>query len=994
MKKKKFIAWLTAASVCLSAFLSPYSAETANAMTTVETDVPTASEECTILGVYGSYHSQAQDGLDRINEIRKEACEAGNVPDPNQSSRMLAPEDYSPLKWSADLERIARIRAAEGGLAFGFLASGHDRLNGKNTFSISYNGVSSFAENLAYNWGTSMVSGINQWYKEKEDWVNQAEGKVTGHYTSMINPSYTYVGLGDFYTEEASFSNTLAGEFSFSTEDLDQTMQDAPSDVMQKIEVKNSYITGYTLEGVSAIYTDKTTMLTPKANLANDSKSHKLWVLDALTYTSSDTSVATVTDDGVVTGHKNGETVITAQSDSGVLASTTITIKCGHTKELLSSTPPTCKEEGLNIYRCDICGEAIEQKLPKTIHMYIYGNADSAGYRTGICSFCHDTLKIIPPMQYNLWWRNSTSDSDKYTSLLFPSKNPINSTVYCRIENIDGDENYRDMIIESSDESVISVPETALPNFADNELHVLAPGITTLTIYPKYNPGYKNIYTVRIGDPQSVDISTADTVLSQTSYPYTGKACTPDVSVSFHDTPLKADKDYTLTYENNIEAGTATAVITGAGIFRGTIRKDFTITEAYTPEPALKAISACTITVDPDSFVYDGTAKTPNVSVKDGSNILAKDTDFTVSYQNNINVGAATAVITGKGSYTGTVSKNFTITQPSTPVPELKDISACTITVDPDSFVYDGTAKTPNVSVKDGSNILAKDTDFTVSYQNNINVGAATAVIAGKGSYTGTVSKNFTITQPSTPVPESKELSKCVITLSQASYTYDGTVKTPVITVKDGNKTLVNHSDYTLIYKNNINAGTAEVTIIGKGLYKGEVTKYFTIKMKKGTSHKIGSYQYKVTGVNTVSMTKILKRNVKKVQVPKTVKIGGKQFKVTAIANKAFKNNKQITNVQIQDNVKAIGASAFEGCTKLTKATLGKSVTQIGGNAFKGCKKLNTLTIKSTKLKKVGKNALKGIHTTAKIKVPSKKLSAYKKLFKNKGQGKKVKILK
>ncbi len=755
-----------------------------------------------------------------------------------------------------------------------------------------------------------MVSGINQWYKEKEDWVNQAEGKVTGHYTSMINPSYTYVGLGDFYTEEASFSNTLAGEFSFSTEDLDQTMQDAPSDVMQKIEVKNSYITGYTLEGVSAIYTDKTTMLTPKANLANDSKSHKLWVLDALTYTSSDTSVATVTDDGVVTGHKNGETVITAQSDSGVLASTTITIKCGHTKELLSSTPPTCKEEGLNIYRCDICGEAIEQKLPKTIHMYIYGNADSAGYRTGICSFCHDTLKIIPPMQYNLWWRNSTSDSDKYTSLLFPSKNPINSTVYCRIENIDGDENYRDMIIESSDESVISVPETALPNFADNELHVLAPGITTLTIYPKYNPGYKNIYTVRIGDPQSVDISTADTVLSQTSYPYTGKACTPDVSVSFHDTPLKADKDYTLTYENNIEAGTATAVITGAGIFRGTIRKDFTITEAYTPEPALKAISACTITVDPDSFVYDGTAKTPNVTVK-----------------------------------------------------------------------Y-------------GNTILAKDTDFTVSYQNNINVGAATAVIAGKGSYTGTVSKNFTITQPSTPVPESKELSKCVITLSQASYTYDGTVKTPVITVKDGNKTLVNHSDYTLIYKNNINAGTAEVTIIGKGLYKGEVTKYFTIKIKKGTSHKIGSYQYKVTGVNTVSMTKILKRNVKKVQVPKTVKIGGKQFKVTAIANKAFKNNKQITNVQIQDNVKAIGASAFEGCTKLTKATLGKSVTQIGGNAFKGCKKLNTLTIKSTKLKKVGKNALKGIHTTAKIKVPSKKLSAYKKLFKNKGQGKKVKILK
>lgn len=825
MKKKRFIAWLTAASVCLSAFIAPYSAETVNAMTTVETDVTTASEECTILGVYGSYYSQAQDGLDRINEIRKEACEAGDVPDPRQPSRMLAPEDYSPLKWSADLESIARIRAAEGGLAFGFLSSGHDRLNGKDTFSISYNGVSSFAEDLAYNWGTSMVSGINQWYGEKADWVNQAEGTVTGHYTSMINPSYTYVGLGDFYTEEASYPNTLAGEFSFSTEDLDQTMQDAPSDVMQKIEVKNSYIIGHVLEGVTTIYTDKTTTLTPKASLANKSKSHKLWVLDAVAYTSSDTSVATVEDNGVVTAHKNGEAVITAQSDSGVLASTTITVKCGHTKELLSSTPPTCTSEGLNIYHCDICGESIEQKIPKTAHNYIFGDADSEGYRTGTCSVCQDTINIIPPTTYTLWWRNSTSDSTSYSSL-FPRANPIDSIIYCWIDEIDGDEAYQDMVIESSDESVISVPETAVPNSSNNQLHVLAPGIATLTIYPKYNPALRKILTVRIGDPQSVDITTADTVLSQTSYPYTGMACTPDVSVTFHDVLLKEDADYTLTYENNIEAGTATAVITGAGIFRGTIRKDFTITQAGTPEPELKAISACKITLNPVSFVYDGTPKTPEVTVIDGDSTLKKDTDFTVTYKNNTNIGAA------------------------------------------------------------------------------------------------------------------------------------------------------------------------EVTITGKGLYKGELTKYFTIKMKKGSSHKAGFYQYKVIGADTVSMTKVANRSVKKIQVPKTVKIGGKQFKVTAIADKAFKNNKKITNVQIGDNVKTIGVSVFEGCTKLTKATLGKGVTQIGSNAFKGCKKLNTLTIKSTKLKKVGKNALKGIKPTAKIKVSPKKLSAYKKLLKNKGQGKKVKILK
>ena len=131
-----------------------------------------------------------------------------------------------------------------------------------------------------------------------------------------------------------------------------------------------------------------------------------------------------------------------------------------------------------------------------------------------------------------------------------------------------------------------------------------------------------------------------------------------------------------------------------------------------------------------------------------------------------------------------------------------------------------------------------------------------------------------------------------------------------------------------------------------------------------------------------------------KVKIPKTVKIGGKSFKVTAIGNNAFKKNKKITSVEIGNNVKTIGTSAFEGCTKLNKASIGTGVTQIGSSAFKNCKKLGTITVKSTKLNKVGKNALRGIKSTAKVKVPAKKLSSYKKLFKNKGQGKNVKIVK
>lgn len=271
--------------------------------------------------------------------------------------------------------------------------------------------------------------------------------------------------------------------------------------------------------------------------------------------------------------------------------------------------------------------------------------------------------------------------------------------------------------------------------------------------------------------------------------------------------------------------------------------------------------------------------------------------------------------------------------------------------------------------------------------------------IYGKtGSYTETYAKENNIKFSSTgsisnPI-EKRTISSNHVSLSQTSYAYDKKAKKPTVTVKDGTVVLKEGTDYTFTYNNNINAGTVKVTIMGKGNYKGTVTKKFTITVKKGTSHKVGSYQYQVTGTSTVSVTGAKNNKVTKIKVPKTVKIGGKTFKVTAIASNAFQNNKKIVCVEIGDNVKAIGTAAFEGCTKLSRATLGRGVTEIGGNTFKNCKKLGNITIKSVKLKKVGKNALKGVKSTAKIKVPAKKLSAYKKLYKNKGQNKKVRFLK
>ena len=142
-----------------------------------------------------------------------------------------------------------------------------------------------------------------------------------------------------------------------------------------------------------------------------------------------------------------------------------------------------------------------------------------------------------------------------------------------------------------------------------------------------------------------------------------------------------------------------------------------------------------------------------------------------------------------------------------------------------------------------------------------------------------------------------------------------------------------------------------------------------------GTTKTVGKAIYKVTKSDakngTVTLLKLTSKNEKKFTVPAAVKVDGVSFKVTEISRNAFKNNK-----------------------KLKQVTIGKNVTKIGANAFSGDKSLKKITIKSAKLKKAGKKAFKGIHAKCKIKVPKKKLSAYKRLLKGKGQKAGVKITK
>ena len=237
---------------------------------------------------------------------------------------------------------------------------------------------------------------------------------------------------------------------------------------------------------------------------------------------------------------------------------------------------------------------------------------------------------------------------------------------------------------------------------------------------------------IEVKDKESIE--KASVSLSYSSVNYSGNECKPDVTVTYNGKTLELNKDYSVSYSNNVNVGTATVTITGIGDYTGTVTKNFQITQNQ------KSLSNCTITLNKTVFKSTGKAIKPRVTVKDGEKVLTAGTDYIVRYDDNTDPGTASVIIAGRGSYTGRITKTFKILDSNA-----KNISECSITLNKYSFNYTGKGIKPRVTVKDGSTVLTNTVDYNIRYVNNINKGTATVVVSGTGKYQGIVSKTFTI---------------------------------------------------------------------------------------------------------------------------------------------------------------------------------------------------------------------------------------------------------
>ena len=428
---------------------------------------------------------------------------------------------------------------------------------------------------------------------------------------------------------------------------------------------------------------------------------------------------------------------------------------CGCTSHTYGSAvitkQPTCTAEGTKTKTCTQCGATVTETIPKTSHKYadtvVAPTCAADGYTLHKCSVCGTSYKDSTTKATGHSYGNSVvtkqpTCTSEGTAIKTCAK--CNATVTETIAKTS--HKYADTVVAptcTTDGYTLHKCSVCGTSYKDNTTKATGHsyGNSVVTKQPTCTAEGTAIKTCTKCNATVTEKLPAKghTAVTDKGYPATcttaGKTDGSHCSVC--NTVIKVQTVINATGHKS--SGWIVDKAASIGV-KGSKHRECTICKKVleTAEiPALSriSISKASVTLSTSTYAYDGKAKKPGVTVKLNGKTLKNGTDYTVSYSNNIKVGTAKVTITGKGNYTGSVSKTYSIKN------NFKKATVSGIS----TKAFTGKNITQSITVKYNGKTLKKGTDYTVSYSNNKKIGTATVKIAGKGSYTGTVTKTFKI---------------------------------------------------------------------------------------------------------------------------------------------------------------------------------------------------------------------------------------------------------
>ena len=506
------------------------------------------------------------------------------------------------------------------------------------------------------------------------------------------------------------------------------------------------------------------------------------------------------------TGHSYGNSVVTKQptcTSEGTKTKTctkcnaTVTETIPKTSHKYADTvvAPTCTANGYTLHKCSVCGTSYKDSTTKATG-HSYGNSvvtkqptcTSEGTKTKTCTKCNATVTETIP-----------KTSHKYAdTVVAPTCTANGYTLHkCSVCGT----SYKDSTTKATGHSYGNSVVTKQPTCTSEG--------TAIKTCTKCNA------TVTEKLPAK-----GHTAVTDKGYPATcttaGKTDGSHCSVC--NTVIKVQTVINATGHKS--SGWIVDKTASIGV-KGSKHKECTVCKKVleTAEiPALSriSISKASVTLSTSTYAYDGKAKKPGVTVKLNGKTLKNGTDYTVSYSNNTKVGTAKVTITGKGNYTGSVSKTYSIKN------NFKKATISGIS----NKSYTGKNITQSITVKYNGKTLKNGTDYTVSYSSNKNIGTATVKVTGKGSYAGTITKTFKIN------PAKQEIQK--LTAKSKAFFVDWAQKGSATGYEIQYAT---NSKFTsakkVTIKNNKTDKTTVSKLSGKKKYYVRVRSYTTVKGTK-----------------------------------------------------------------------------------------------------------------------------------------------------------------